>query len=197
MENELGNLNPKKEKIQRLTTENKSSISYIIDKSKIKPKIDDAKRQFIKWKNNEKKYETSSNVLTIVFLILIIFDFISWSFLDISIYLLSILISFICIGIIVKLIEKFDNISLIISTNSYRSLLDSVSVFADLKPEEILYISIVRDDCSLDYVNLRYIYTDERKERENIIKNIKIVHSDNVDEPVLMFDRMEYWMPKQ
>ena len=195
MKNKKENFDIKKKKIQNLNIESASNISYIIDKNQVQQNVKQAKLKLQTWKNNEKKYQRINSVLEFIFMIMLLYGVAGWIVVDNFVYLITMFCLLIPMCAICVFLDKFKRIFEIVKSGDYRKMLDEITLFGDLKPNDFVYVGVSENKDDEKLVNFKYIYKDNGVECEKVIKYFKIIKSEDIKESVLVFDRFEYYVP--
>ncbi len=196
MKNKQEHFDIKNKKIHNLSVESTSNISYIIDKNQVQQNIKQAKLKLQKWKNNKKKYRKINSALEFILIMMLLYGVAGWIVIDSFVYLITMFCLFIPMCAICVFLDKFKRIFEIVESGDYRKMLDEITLFGDLKPKDFVYVGVSEDKDNEKMVNFKYIYKDNGVEHEKKICFFKIIKSDDIKEPVLVFDRLEYYIPK-
>ena len=195
IKNKQETFNIKTKKIQNLNVESSSNISYIIDKNQVQQNIKQAKLKLQKWKNNEKKYRKINSILEFILMMMLLYGVAGWIVIDNFVYLITMFCLLIPMCAICVFLDKFKRIFEIVESGDYRKMLDEITLFGDLKPKDFVYVGVSENKDDEKLVNFKYIYKDNGVECEKVIKYFKIIKSEDIKESVLVFDRLEYYIP--
>lgn len=190
------NFDIKRKKIQKIKLSSGLEFLYILDRNKIQQSVKKTKLNFQKWKKQEMKYRTISAFLEFITFIMLSYCVAGWTFIKLIPWIVTSCVLFVGVCIIGYILGKIRPIIEATGYDNYRYVLDEITLFGDMQTNEFINIEIVSNKNGLEnMVDLKYSFMNDNEEKEKIIKDFTIVKSPNVENPIIVFDRKEYYIP--